>query len=153
MQPEQRVPAAGPTITDIMADMAFYFGLVEALATSALAPESQLPFATARANFYLAARHGLGAGVVWLDRKQISVRELLLKQLLPLARQGLEQLRVERALADRLLAVIEGRVLTMQNGASWQRRFLERHGREMEVLTREYRDRQRAGPPVHQWDV
>jgi len=48
---EQRVPPAGPTMVDMAANMGFYYGLVEALATSAIAPEGRLLFATARANF------------------------------------------------------------------------------------------------------
>ena len=150
---EQRVPAAGPTTIDMAANMAFYFGLVEALATSPMPPEERLLYSTARANFYLAARYGLDAELVWLDKQPVSVRELVLQQLLPLARQGLTQLDVSEDLADRLLGVIEARVAGGQNGAVWQRRFVERYGRDMPLLTREYRNRQRAGGPVHTWDV
>jgi hypothetical protein len=135
------------------ANMAFYFGLVEALATSPMPPEERLLYSTARANFYLAARYGLDAELVWLDKQPVSVRELVLQQLLPLARQGLMQLDVSEDLADRLLGVIEARVAGGQNGAVWQRRFVERYGRDMPLLTREYRNRQRAGGPVHTWDV
>lgn len=55
---EQRVMPAGPTTIDMAANMAFFYGLVESLATAEIAPESQLPFATARDNFYRAARFG-----------------------------------------------------------------------------------------------
>ncbi len=150
---EQRVPAAGPTTVDMAANMAFYFGLVEGLATSPVPPESRLSFGAARANFYLAARYGLEADVVWFDDRLVPVRELILRELLPLARQGLAQLGAAGDLADRLLGIIESRVSTGQNGAVWQRRFIERHGRDMALLTCEYRDRQRAGDPVHTWDV
>lgn len=149
---EQRVPAAGPTTIDMAANMAFYFGLAEAMATCPVPPESRLLFATARANFYLAARYGLEAELVWLDRQPMTVRELILRQLLPLARKGLVQLEVAGDLVDRLLGIIEIRVSTGQNGAVWQRQFIERHGRDMALLTREYRDRQRTGNPVHAWD-
>jgi gamma-glutamyl:cysteine ligase YbdK (ATP-grasp superfamily) len=148
---EQRVPPAGPTTVDMAANMAFYYGLVEALATSAVPPETRLLFATARANFYLAARYGLDAELVWLDQQPVTVRDLILRQLLPLARQGLAQLDVAGDVAERLLGIIELRTASGQNGAVWQRRFIERHGRDMALLTREYRDRQRAGDPVHDW--
>jgi gamma-glutamyl:cysteine ligase YbdK (ATP-grasp superfamily) len=150
---EQRVPAAGPTTVDMAANMAFYYGLAQALATSPVPPENRLPFGTARANFYLAARYGLDAELVWLDQQPVTVRELILRQLLPLARRGLMQLDVAGDLAERLLGLIESRVSTGQNGAVWQRRFVELHGRDMALLTREYRDRQSAGNPVHTWDV
>jgi len=150
---EHRVPAAGPTTVDMAANMAFYYGLAEALATSPVPPETRLLFATARANFYLAARYGLEAELVWLDQQPVNVRDLILKQLLPLSRLGLERLEVDGDLADRFLEVIESRMLTGQNGAVWQRRFVERHGRDMALLTREYRERQQAGEPVHAWDL
>ena len=41
----------------------------------------------------------------------------------------------------------------MQNGACWQRAFVERHGRDMTLLTRAYIERQTDGVPVHEWDV
>jgi len=150
---EQRVPAAGPTTVDMAANMAFYFGLAEALAALPVPPESRLPFGTARANFYLAARYGLDAELVWFDKRQLPVRELILSALLPFARRGLAQLNVADDLADRLLGVVESRISSGQNGALWQRRFIERYGRDMSILTREYRDRQRTGNPVHAWDV
>src|SRR5262249_43817315 len=53
---EQRVPAAGPTTVDMAANMAFYFGLAEALATAPVPPEERMLFSTTRTNFYLAAR-------------------------------------------------------------------------------------------------
>ncbi|MES1260535.1 MAG: glutamate--cysteine ligase, partial [Acidobacteriota bacterium] len=99
---EQRVPAAGPTTIDMAANMAFYYGLAEALATSSAAPERRLPFSTARANFYLAARYGLDAELVWLDRQPVPVRDLILRQLLPLARLGLKQLDAAGDISDRL---------------------------------------------------
>jgi hypothetical protein len=150
---EQRVPAAGPATIDMAANMAFYYGLAQTLATAPIPPENRLLFSTARANFYLAARYGLEAELVWLDKQPVSVRDLILRQLLPLARQGLVQLAVAGDIADRLLGVIEARVSIGQNGAEWQRRFIERYGRDMRLLTREYRGRQRTGVPVHSWDL
>ncbi len=149
---EQRVPAAGPTTTDMAANMAFFYGLAEALATAPTPPENRLLFSAARTNFYLAARYGLEAELVWFDSQPATVRELILRQLLPLARQGLTQLDVAGDVVERLLGIIETRVSTGQNGAVWQRRFIDRHGRDMGLLTREYRERSRAGTPVHTWD-
>jgi gamma-glutamyl:cysteine ligase YbdK (ATP-grasp superfamily) len=148
---EQRVPAAGPTIIDMAANMAFYFGLAEALATSDRPPESRLPFMAARSNFYLAARYGLEAKLLWLNWEAVAAGNLILRELLPLASQGLAQLQVAVDIADRLLAVVEARVSSGQNGAVWQQRFIERHGYDMALLTREYRARQTEGRPVHTW--
>jgi hypothetical protein len=148
---EERTAAAGPTVIDMAANMAFYYGLAEALATCERPPESRLPFRTARSNFYAAARYGLDAELVWFDQTAVAVRDLILRELVPLARQGLARLSVAGDIADRLLTVIEARVSSGQNGAVWQQKFIERHGHDMARLTREYQARQRDGDPVHTW--
>ncbi|MCA9099128.1 MAG: hypothetical protein KDA36_12115, partial [Planctomycetaceae bacterium] len=86
---EQRVMAAGPTVQDMTANMALYYGLVENLAHAPLPPESRLPFAAARDNFYAAARDGLECRVKWLQDGARPLGELLLTELLPRATAGL----------------------------------------------------------------
>jgi hypothetical protein len=41
----------------------------------------------------------------------------------------------------------------LQNGATWQRRYVARHGKDMQQLTCAYWERQRQGQPVHTWDL
>lgn len=149
---EHRVMPAGPTVVDMAANTAFYYGLMEALIHQEPSPESQLPFFTARDNFYAAARHGLSAQAAWLDGKIWPIRSLILELLLPLAAAGLSRLGVDSDLADRWLAIIAERVAAGQNGAAWQRQFAERRGRDLALLTREYRTRQQSGEPVHTWE-
>ncbi|MFN0051961.1 MAG: glutamate-cysteine ligase family protein [Planctomycetales bacterium] len=150
---EQRIMAAGPSLVDMAANMAFFYGLIEALATNPVPPETQLPFALARDNFYAAAQGGLASQIVWLDGRTIPVRDLILRQLLPLARCGLQRLHADPGESERLLGIIEARTEAGRNGAVWQREFIEQHGRDLPQLTRVYRDRQRAGHPVHSWEV
>ena len=150
---EHRVIPGGPSLVDEVANMAFFFGLVTALARQELAPESQLPFAAARDNFYAAARDGLEATVLWLDGRKHGMVWLLRERLLPLAARGLELLAIEDAQAQRYLGIIEQRVAHGCTGASWQRAFVARHGRDMALLTRAYWERQEAGRPVHEWDI
>jgi gamma-glutamyl:cysteine ligase YbdK (ATP-grasp superfamily) len=88
MRLEQRVLPSGPTVLDMMANAALYFGLVHALARQPQAAETTLPFADTRANFYAAARHGLQAELTWLDGQRYSARDFILATGLPLARQG-----------------------------------------------------------------
>jgi gamma-glutamyl:cysteine ligase YbdK (ATP-grasp superfamily) len=150
---EHRVMAAGPTLEDMAANMALYFGLVESLTADPVAPESRLSFATVRENFYAAARSGLDAEIVWLDHKRWELPRLIYENLLPLADAGLTKLGVNEDDARRWLGIIESRARSGQNGAAWQRRFVARHGSDWGLLTREYRDRQRSGEPVHTWSI
>jgi gamma-glutamyl:cysteine ligase YbdK (ATP-grasp superfamily) len=150
---EHRVMGAGPTSLDMAANAALFYGLAQWYATSAVSPESRLPFEAARKNFYAAARFGLEAKVDWLDGREWLLDQLVLRELLPQARRGLDLLEVDRDLSERLLGVIESRVASGNTGAAWQRRFVSRHGRDLTQLTIAYRERQRSRLPVHTWEV
>jgi hypothetical protein len=150
---EHRVLPAGPTLIDMVANMAFFYGLVEWLARERVAPELKLPFSTAKQNFYEAARLGLAARIDWYDGGRWGIARLIQQVLLDQARKGLEALRVDGELIDRYLNVIEQRVATELTGAAWQRGFLERYGRDFAALTCAYRDRSASGTPVHAWDL
>ena len=150
---EHRVAPAGPTPRDAVANAAFYFGLVTALARSPEPPEARLDFAAARANFYEAARYGLAAKVIWLDGRRGSLADLCRDVLLPLAAEGLTQLGVAPAECTEWLGILGGRLGSGQNGATWQRAWVRRHGRDMCALTLACRDRQARDCPVHEWDV
>jgi len=150
---EHRVVPAGPSVVDSIANAAFYFGAVRALADRPQPPESLLPFERARDNFYAAARDGLSAEIVWLDGRRAAMTELLEQELLPLARAGLQTLGIDREEIDLWLGVIAGRVRSGQNGAAWQRGYVNRYGADMEALTRAYLERQAGGEAVHQWSI
>ena len=156
---ENRALAAGPTVVDTMANAAFYFGLVRALATSERPLWSQMSFSAAEDNFHTAARHGIEAQVYWPGVGQVAVTELTLRRLLPLAREGLADWGADIDEVERLLGIIERRCVTGRNGASW---FVERvHDRERVGEERhaalsgtllDYRDRMHTNEPVHTWD-
>jgi len=150
---EHRVMPAGPSILDQIANAAFYFGLARFLAELGQAPEADLTFATARDNFYQAARLGLDAEITWLDGQRVKLHALILDELLPMARQGLRWLGIDEAESARYLDVIQARVKGRQTGAAWQRAYIERHGRDFFRLTAAYLENQRSGAPVHEWDV
>jgi hypothetical protein len=150
---EHRVLPAGPTLVDMAANMAFYFGLAEWLAMEPHAPEHRLPFHAAKQNFYEAARLGLAAHVDWYDHERWNVARLVQKVLLEQARKGLEVLRVDRRDIDRYLGTIEARVASGATGAAWQRGFVAKHGRDLAALTRTYRELSAAGEPVHRWSI
>jgi len=150
---EHRVVPAGPTIVDGIANAALYFGLMQALMSLPEPAEQQLPFATSRDNFYLAAHRGLEAHITWLDGERGTVRALLLEQLLPLARLGLGMLEIDQADIDKYLGIIEARVAGGQTGTAWQRGYVARHGEDLAAMTEAYRLHQDSGLPVHEWPL
>lgn len=150
---EHRVVPAGPTVTDCIANAALYYGLMQYWREQDEPPESRIEFRVARQNFYDCARLGLDAEVTWLNGYQCGVRDLLLEQLIPQSRQGLAQLGIDQKDTDYYLGVMEARVVSGQNGASWQRQWVKKHGNDMMALTRAYYEGQQSGKPVHQWSL
>ena len=150
---EHRVIPSGPSTLDAVANAAFYYGAAMALSNLATPPEASLPFDKARDNFYRAAQLGLRAQLHWLDDKTYNSNELLLKVLLPMAQQGLEQLGVASSDSQEYLGIIQQRLQTGTNGAVWQRAFVTKHGRDMQALTAAYFQQQHGGLPVHEWRV
>ena len=156
---ENRVLAAGPTVVDTMANAAFYFGLVRQLAEAERPLWSQMSFSAAEENFQTAARQGIDAQVYWPGIGQVRATELVLRRLLPMAREGLTRWGVPDDEADRLLGIIEQRCLVGTNGAEWfaQRFHTEAASQDRpEALRRTlvaYRELMHTNDPVHTWDA
>jgi gamma-glutamyl:cysteine ligase YbdK (ATP-grasp superfamily) len=153
---ENRVLGAGPTVVDMMANAALYFGLVRALAGSERPLWSQMSFSAAEENFHVAAEHGIDAQVYWPGIGQVRATELVLRRLLPIAHAGLEEWGVGAEERDRLLGIIEQRCLTGQTGADWfatkmhDRSRLDRYD-ALRTTLMEYRENMHSNEPVHTW--
>jgi gamma-glutamyl:cysteine ligase YbdK (ATP-grasp superfamily) len=159
---ENRVLPAGPTVVDILANGAFYYGLVRALAEQDRPVWSQMSFAAAEDNFNAGARKGIDATLYWPGVGEAPVTELVLRRLLAQAYQGLAAWGVDQTIADRLLGVIERRCLTNQNGAEWQVRTFHRLADRMHLLDRRpalremlarYVEHMHSNEPVHTWPI
>jgi gamma-glutamyl:cysteine ligase YbdK (ATP-grasp superfamily) len=157
---ENRVLPAGPTIADVIANAAFYYGLVRILAEADRPIWTQLSFATAAENLHEAARNGLDAHVYWPGVGDTPVSELILRRLLPLAREGLSRWRVDEGVASRLLGIIEQRCLTGQNGSAWQIAEVNKltqggldRPEALRLMTQSYIDRMHSNEPVHTWSL
>jgi gamma-glutamyl:cysteine ligase YbdK (ATP-grasp superfamily) len=150
---EQRVVPAGPSSLDAIANAAFFYGAVMALANAEQVPEQLVDFTTAKYNFYRAAQLGLRAQLTWTDGKPHTALDLLRDVLLPLAYEGLQMLDIAGSDIKEYLGVIEERLHSKTNGAVWQRAFVKKHGRDMYALTESYYTQQNSGNPVHEWQV
>jgi hypothetical protein len=156
---ENRVLPAGPTVVDILANAAFYYGLVRVLVEAERPVWSQMSFAAAEDNFHAGAREGMDARVYWPGIGDVPVTELVLRRLLPLAHEGLERYGIDAHDRDRLLGIIERRCVTERNGAGWQvaafHRLHERHERAaaLREMTVRYREHMHENVPVHEWPL
>jgi hypothetical protein len=158
---ENRVLPAGPTVVDMLANAAFYFGLTRELAEEDRPIWSQLTFAAAEDNFHIGARRGIEATVYWPRLGETRVTDLVLSTLLGKAHAGLDKFGVDARHRERLLGVIEERCRSGRNGATWQtdtvwaaehQRGLDRNAALHEMLLR-YSALQHTNEPVHTWPV
>jgi len=156
---ENRVLPAGPSVVDEVANAALFFGLMCALADEHEDVTKIMPFDNARENFIAAARYGLGAQFEWIGGKTYRAEDLLLHDLLPLARAGLRQRSIDEADIDRYMGVLEERVKSGRTGARWALDSLEgmsegnRSHDNMRALTAAMGDNQLTARPVHEWPL
>jgi CBS domain-containing protein/gamma-glutamylcysteine synthetase len=155
---ENRIMPSGPSTIDEMANAALWFGMMHELGAREEDVTRRIEFDQAGANFYTAAREGIGAHFEWLDGQHITAQRLLLDQLLPIAECGLRRAGVDEALTSKYLAIVEERARTARTGARWQARSwnsLRDRGTKLErsnALVAATLRRQMAARPVAQWE-
>jgi hypothetical protein len=157
---ENRVLPAGPTVIDMLANSAFYYGMLRSLSEEQHPLWARMSFAEAQANFLEAARNGMDARLRWPGLGEVTAPELVLGTLLPMADQGLRQWGVDVEVRDRFLGVIEGRAKSGRNGARWQVstvRALQEAGMTrpaaLAEMLRRYCEHMHANQPVHTWGL
>ncbi len=151
---EHRVPAAGPSIADTIANIAFFLGLMAYYGKRETPLEGEIPFSDAKENFYRAAKHGLKADVKWTGGKSIALLTLLEQSLLPNAKKGLQMAGLLSQDIDHYLGdVIGNRIKTGQNGAVWQRAFIAKHGLDFREMTHAYFENQKQNLPIYKWTL
>ena len=151
---EHRAPAAGPSLKDVIANIAFFVGMMSFFTRQEIPLEDQISFDRAEENFYQAARHGMAAQVRWTNKQNYDMQTLLKEQLIPAAREGLQQCGIlDSDISSYVDNIIQKRVRTGQNGASWQRAFIALHGPDFQGMTEAYFNNQARGIPVHEWKV
>lgn len=155
---ENRVLPSGPTVRDEVANAAFWYGLVSALANNGDDVRERIDFDSVRTNFVAAARLGLDAQLEWFDGESLTAQELICERLLPLAEQGLEQGDIDREDIDLYLGTIRDRVGRRMTGSRWTLGSLSAMGRKgtleerLAALVAATYERQTSGEPVHEWE-
>jgi len=155
---ENRVLPSGPTVEDEMANAAFFAGLMLALPEEYGDVARRMSFDDAKSNFFRAARHGLDAQFNWIDGKSHSASSLILDHLLPRARQGLRNAKVDESDIDRYLGIIEERGRTRQTGARWIVKSFAAMGTgskdaRLQKLTEKMIEFQQNENPGHRWPI
>lgn len=148
---EQRVLPSGPTVADMIANLSFYIGVSHYIASIHTSIHEQFSFHTLRNNFYTCAQKGLLADIQWTRARTVGVKQLLINELIPMAREGLNMLSINEDASKYYLDLIEDRVKSGQTGSQWQRRFIQKNGKDFVKLIETYFDNQCTNAPVHSW--
>jgi len=155
---EARFLPAGPTIVDELASAALFLGLLIALPIEFGDVCDKLAFDDAKTNFFGAARNGLRSQIAWIDGRTHSTRKLLLKELIPRAREGLRSVDIASEDIDRLLGILEERIRRQITGSQWMLDSLShmdpaaKANVRLRTLTATMKSYQEQGTPVHEWE-
>ena len=155
---ENRVMPSGPSVIDEVANSALWFGLMSEMGAREEDITQRIEFDQAGANFYTAAREGLGAHFGWLDGEDISASHLVLDKLLPVAEAGLRRQGVVEDDIKRYLGIVDNRLRTARTGARWiisswnALKDKAAPGERSNVLVAATVQRQGTGRPVAEWE-
>lgn len=156
---ENRVIPAGPTIIDEMANAVFWLGLMTGMANRFADIREVISWEDVRDNFAKAARYGIDSTFTWLHDRKVNACDLIIDELLPIAREGLQSRQVNDADIDKYLSIIESRAKLHMNGARWQLRAYTKLKKEvvrdeaLTVLTACIIKNQQKEIPGHDWEM
>ena len=156
---ENRVIPAGPTVLDEVANAAFFYGMMAGMTEQVKDIREYLPFADVKANFLAAARDGIRAQMNWFNDTHLPAKQLVLEQLLPLAREGLQEAGIDQDDIDKYLGVVRDRVSMRRTGARWALESLESMNesgtldQRLRCIVSSMVDQQSTGKPISQWEL
>ena len=140
-----------------MANTAFWLGLMHGMPDEYRKIHKKADFDNTKANFYRAAKMGLGAMFRWIDDKVYSAQDLICKELLPIAEEGLKVAKMRKKDIDRYLNVIRHRVESGRTGSQWMLDSFSKAKKRgtkdeaMVAIAAGIANRQNMGKPVHKW--
>ncbi|MCU4676103.1 hypothetical protein N7931_10700 [Catenovulum sp. 2E275] len=159
---ELRALPAGPSCIDMLANAAFAIGLAYGLRDQIDDFMAIMPFDFADYNFYRAAQSGIDAYLMWPDLHQFKLSQQavgqIIRQYLPVAKQGLLALKIEQAEANKYLQIIEQRLESGMTSARWQLetvKFFEQTQNRQQAcqqMLKLYAQFSNANLPVEQWE-
>ena len=156
---EARMFPAGPSVLDEMANAAFWLGLMEGYADQLDDITKYITFDQAKANFYAAARGGMGKQYTWFNGKKYYAKDLILNEMLPIAEHGLKLHKINQEDIDRYLNVIKERVEAEATGSNWMLQtysnIKDKASKEeiLSTITMHTVKNQKEGLPVHRWAI
>jgi CBS domain-containing protein len=156
---ECRVLPSGPSVADEIANAAFWLGCMQGMNDEIGDITKKMGFADARDNFLKASKFGIDTNFTWFNDKKYNATDLLIKELLPMARRGLASKKVAQKDIDHYIGIVEARVADHCTGARWALRSYTKLTEEvsndeaLSILTKMTIKNQKTNTPVHQWEL
>ena len=154
---ENRYIPSGPTVSDEIANMMFWVGLMVGKPKKYDQIHKKMDFKDVKMNFFNAARYGMATQFYWND-EFIPSHKLILDELLPMAYRGLYKMGVSPKDAEHYLTMIENRVKSF-TGSQWMkssyRNLLKNYKpfEALQILTSRMYDKQQKDFPVSSWRI
>jgi len=155
---ENRILPAGPTVLDEVANATFWLGAMIGMSLEVDDIRTKMSFVDARDNFGKAAKFGVDSKFTWFEDRKVAAVDLV-RELIPIARKGLESRNVNPADIDKYLGVIQQRADKHMNGARWMLRAFTKLSENssideaLSVLTATMIENQKSNKPVHEWEL
>ena len=157
---ENRVLPSGPSVLDEMANTAFWLGAMKGMDAAYPDIRDFMSFADVRDNFGKSARFGIDTKFTWTGDKKVTVKELMIEELIPMARQGLASMQVDEDCIDRYMGVITERMEAHMNGARWMLRSYTKLKEETSTVDEAltyltasiYNHQNKEDFPIHKWE-
>lgn len=154
---ENRYIPSGPTLTDQIANMMFWVGLMLGKPKELENIHEKWDFKDIKQNFHHAARYGMGCQFMW-NNTFISSHNLILDNLLPMAYRGLYKAGILPKDVEKYLTIIENRVKS-HSGSQWlisSYRNLQKNHKPYaaaQILVANMYEKQENDYPVGSWSI
>lgn len=156
---ENRVFPGGPTVSDEIANAAFWLGLLNGMGDHYKDISEVLDFDDAKMNFIAASKLGLDTKFRWVGDKSYSAIDLIKEEFLPMAEEGLTNAGVYQGDISSYLDIIKERVESAQTGSHWMvqsyNSLVKNISKEqaLTAITNSMIKNQKKGEPVHRWGL
>lgn len=154
---ENRYIPSGPTVSDEIANMMFWVGLMVGKTKKYENIHTKMDFKDVKMNFFNAARYGMATQFYW-NGEFVPSHKLILDEFLPMAYRGLYSMGVSPRDAEHYLTMIENRVRSY-TGSQWMkasyRNLLKNYKpfEALQIMTSSMYDKQQKDFPVSTWRV
>jgi CBS domain-containing protein len=144
-------------VIDEMANAALWLGLMHGMPKEYEKIHLKTDFEVVKANFIRGAKMGMGSMFRWVNDKVYSAQDLVLKEFIPIAKEGLTKAGIRPKDISRYMDVIQERAETGKSGSQWildSFNTLKKKGTKEEAIvatTAGIVKRQKSNKPVAKW--